>query len=66
MSKRFDINYFLGDAAVKNSLEQYEGGDVENAIYNMELITRAYGIAELLDAESVLKACINHPLRNPV
>ena len=66
MSKRFDINYFINDDAVKSALEQYESGDVENAVHNMELITRAYGIASIINAESVLKACINHPLRNQV
>jgi len=41
MSKRFDINYFINDDAVKSALEQYESGDVENAVHNMEIITRA-------------------------
>lgn len=66
MSKRFDINYFLGDESVKHALKQYEDGYRAGAKENMWIILRAYGLTDIVDAESVIKACIDHPLRNPV
>ena len=63
MSKKFDTKYFFADDSVTTALEQYENGYKANAIENMRLILRAYGLDSLIDADYMLKIGLTHPLR---
>ena len=62
MTKKFDAEYFFADDSVAHALTQYANGYKANALENMSLILRAYGLDGLIDAETALKVGLAHPL----